>query len=244
MPTVTLYQAGRLPYADRLEVLEPSPVMGCGASGPLGVHLSETPVDALLGSMGWDGSPLRPGIRVLAVAAELSRVLRIWNAADLSGEDWRGVRIRTAADYAARRQTLLTAGYDAVCTEPGMLDGRNGVCVILDPARLRVVGRMTFDRAFESVAVADYGSVAVDTDSLFPQDGCQPATGGVAARTEPRRQPSQEGPRGLFGDWRLAPPGTRPMGFQGAPRSVWPTPRNYGKKAFGLGSARSVRTSR
>jgi hypothetical protein len=240
MPTVTLYQAARLPIAGRLEVLESSPVLGCGASGPLGVHLSENPVDALLGSMGWDGRPLQPGIRVLVVEAELSRVLRIWDAMDLRGEDWRGNRICTAADYAARRQTLLAAGYHAVCTEAGTLDGRSGICVVLDPESLRIKGSMTFDQAFESDAVAAYGAVAVDSGSLFEMT---PDAGGAAVpQAGPRRQPRPEGQRGS-GDWHIAQPGTRRISFASAPQSVWPVPRNYGRQSFGLGSAKSGRAA-
>lgn len=165
MPMITLFHA----TCDSALTSFQAARIGSGgdANSALGIHFAERPEDTVRYVTDHRGSAAR-GARVLIVEADVSRALLTFSSNDFFGLDGEGNQVEHHEDFAARREALLADGWDAVCTEGGTFDEDGaGVWVILDPARLRVVGEMPLDEALESGEESDYSGVEITAGTIF-----------------------------------------------------------------------------
>lgn len=148
MPKITLYHgtAHDFPVFDsnfRQRGTEPN---SC-----LGIHLTECPATAA----GYAELATRDGgageARVLVVEADVDRVALVTSVSDFMGRDGEDPLefSRPATDFVDAHFRLTGEGYDAIAVDVAD-DDLVGAWVVLNPDRLRIVGRLTVDEAYEA----------------------------------------------------------------------------------------------
>lgn len=173
---------------------------GVEPNSALGVHLTESaPVAADYATMATaDRGAGEP--TVLVVEAEIRRACVCASREDFFGycaeefadalfllgrEAAAAIRREARPRFAEARRKLLAEGCDAVAVDD-IGDDLAGVWVVLDPARLRIVGRLSPEEAYEAEDLPDLSGIAFDGHfSLTGEGGFGPVPetpGGSGAR--------------------------------------------------------------
>jgi hypothetical protein len=175
MPTLTLYHgtAHDFPAFDKN-----FDVRGSDPNSALGIHLSEYPGIAAeyAGMSARDVYARRPV--VLVVEADVERAIVCGGREEFFGYDpmevdeltgdWEAVSGPLRHKFMFLRMKLMADGFDAVaCDDIG--DDLAGGWVVFDPARLRIVGRLTLEEAYESEASTDTTGVRFESGFTGPE---------------------------------------------------------------------------
>jgi hypothetical protein len=150
--TVTLYHG----TAHDFSAFDESSV-GRGGEGnaALGVHLTEDSSDAAEYAQSGVGDEGAGQGRVLVVEVDLESVVVISSPEDFFGQVDDDMFLG-ADHFAAIRQRLLVDGREAVVGANGTTAG---IWVVLDPTRIRIVGQMTVDEAYDAESASEYDGV-------------------------------------------------------------------------------------
>lgn len=170
MATLTLYHgtAKDFPAFEERFALR-----GSEPNSALGIHLTEHPwlaadyAEMAARDLG-AGEP-----RVLVVEVKVGRVAVCDSAGDYMGREGDDAfeTTRPRSDFVEARLRLQDEGFDAVAT--GELGGDlTGCWAVFDPARLRIVGRLSLDEAYDApesdVTEAEYVGVSLFEDEPRP----------------------------------------------------------------------------
>lgn len=170
MPVITLYHgtAKDFPAFDERYALR-----GSEPNSALGIHLTEKPwLAADYAEMAAEdrgaGTP-----RVLVVEVTLDRVAVCSSAEDYLGRNGDDAfeTTRSREEFVEARLRLQAEGFDAVATDD-IGDDISACWAVFDPSRIRIVGRMDVEEAFEAeqsnVDGPDYAGVLLFDDCAAP----------------------------------------------------------------------------
>jgi hypothetical protein len=168
MKTLTLYHGTRHPSLSSFRSSEVG--RGGDANSALGVFLCEAAASAVeyadpdfhngIKALSGDG-------RVLVVEVDVSNCFIVDRISDFLGIDEWGERERTHEDFAAARERLLEKGHDCIATDS--IDELDGIWVVLDPSRTRVVGCLDVETASTMEERVDWSAVSMIGGDLFPE---------------------------------------------------------------------------
>lgn len=143
---------------------------GADPNSGLGIHLTEHPsVAADYASLAMkDVGAKEP--RVLVVEVDASRMALVSDVEEFLGYEPGFFDPDTNVsreDFVAARHTLQTEGFDGVTVDQCSMDDITGTWVFFDPSRLKIVGSMSLDVAYDADQ-SEYEGVIFETRTLFP----------------------------------------------------------------------------